>query len=248
MNTLKVYLILILFALVNQVQSNGVFQNDTTFNQKDKNNLKQGFWKKVYPNGKIAYQGFFKDDKPRGIFKRYHEGGTVKAILSYSNDGISSKAKLFYPNGKLAAEGLFYNNQKDSIWKYYSQTSRLVFEESYKKGLKDGLFKSYYEKGSVYETISWKDGKMHGNPIKIYYFDGKVKVDGNYKDGLKDGSWKMYDPEGKLVGEMKYINGIAENNDKLLEKESEMLKQIISKAGTISEPSVEDFLKKMGGY
>lgn len=47
---------------------------DTVFNQVDNNNLKQGHWKKYYKNGKVAYKGYFKDDKPRGVFLRYHEG------------------------------------------------------------------------------------------------------------------------------------------------------------------------------
>ena len=65
---------------------------------------------------------------------------------------------------------------------------------------------------------------------------------------LKDGQWKMYDADGNLIGEIKYTKGIAENYNKLLEKETEMLQQIISKAGSIPEPTMEDFVKKMGGY
>ena len=63
------FFLLILIAGKSVISGN-VFQNDTIFNQTDQNKLKQGFWKKSYPNGKVAYRGFFKDDKPRGVFKR----------------------------------------------------------------------------------------------------------------------------------------------------------------------------------
>ena len=44
--------------------------NAMTQNLTDAAGKKQGQWVKNYPNGKIMYEGTFKDDKPVGLFKR----------------------------------------------------------------------------------------------------------------------------------------------------------------------------------
>ena len=71
------------------------YENDTVFNNVDKNGLKQGHWKKYYPNGNLNYSGFFKDNKPVGILKRYFESGNLKAIMNFDNTGTFSETKLF---------------------------------------------------------------------------------------------------------------------------------------------------------
>ena len=97
-------------------------QNDT-INQVDKLNLKQGYWTKKYPNGKKAYEGRFKDDKPIGEFKRFREDGTLKVALNYNNTGNYSKATFYSSDGKVVAEGFYADKNKDSLWQYYNANS-----------------------------------------------------------------------------------------------------------------------------
>ena len=79
------YTIFILFSLVYAINS-AFAQTDTVFNQVDKNNMKQGYWKKDFPNGKLMYKGFFKNNKPVGEMRRYYETGELKAILNYQEN------------------------------------------------------------------------------------------------------------------------------------------------------------------
>ena len=41
----------------------------------DSKGLKQGEWRKVDANGKVIYEGRFKDNIPQGVFTYYYEDG-----------------------------------------------------------------------------------------------------------------------------------------------------------------------------
>ena len=74
----QIIFILLLYCALGIAQSVSQ-KGDTLFNQTDKQGKKQGFWKGKYEKGALKYTAFFKDDKPRGLMKRYFEDSTLKA-------------------------------------------------------------------------------------------------------------------------------------------------------------------------
>ncbi|UCH14259.1 MAG: toxin-antitoxin system YwqK family antitoxin, partial [Bacteroidales bacterium] len=243
----------------------GPLENDTVFNNIDKNGLKQGFWKKYYPNGKINYSGFFKDNKPVGTMKRYFESGNLKAIMNFDSTGTFSETKLFYEDGQLAAEGYYYNAAKDSLWKYYSYyEGTLISDEMYRKGVKHGMSHKYYTNGYITEKTEWKDnnkcgvweqyyenrsprlkgsylkGKLSGAFI-VYYPNGDLQVKGHYKDGKRHGRWIFYNKGNKVDFEVNFINGKAENEETLTKKQQEFFQKVDKNIGKFREPVPEDF-------
>ena len=202
-------------------------------NQTDTNGLRQGLWKKQQPNGKPLYEGQFKNDKPIGTWKRYHEGGQVKAVINYDANTDSAFAQLFDELGKKVAEGVYINEKKAGAWKYFSE-DRLIADEQFKLGLKDGVSHTYYDSGEVLEEIDWKNGKQDGNhgvffkdgkPFMEYkmqydlrnglcltYFkNGKLELEAYYKNNLRDGNWNFYHENGDLWYTLKYEYGVILN-------------------------------------
>ena len=196
-------------------------------NQTDSNGLRQGLWKKQQPNGNPLYEGYFKDDKPVGEWKRYHEGGQVKAIISYRSD--SAFTQLFDEWGKKVAEGVYVSEKKEGTWKYFSE-NRLISDEQYLNGLKNGISHTYYETGEVLEEADWKNGKQDGNhrvffkdgnPFMeykmqndmrnglclTYYQNNKTELEAYYKNNLRDGNWNFYKENGELWYTLKYEVG-----------------------------------------
>ena len=84
-------------------------------NQTDNNGLRQGRWQKMQPNGKPLYDGYFKDGKPVGEWKRFHENGRIKANITYKTGTDSAFTVLFDETGKQMAEGIFLNEQKAGL-------------------------------------------------------------------------------------------------------------------------------------
>jgi len=242
--------------------------SDTVFNRVDEKGLKQGPWKKYYPNGNLNYTATFKDDKPVGTLKRYFESGNIKATMNFNAAGNLAEAKLFYEDGQLAAEGYYYGSLKDSLWKYYSYfEGTVISDEIFNKGKKHGISHKYYPNGNITEKIEWKNDIKDGNweqyyedsslrlkgrylndelsgDIIVYYPDGKIQIKGYYLNGERHGKWSFYDKEGGLNYEANFINGKAENEEMLNEKQQDYFKKIDENIGKFKEPEPEDFYQK----
>ena len=66
--------------------NNGYLINQEAINRRDKNDLKQGTWKKFYFNGKVHIEKYYLDGKLNGYFKEYDETGNLKLTLRYKED------------------------------------------------------------------------------------------------------------------------------------------------------------------
>jgi antitoxin component YwqK of YwqJK toxin-antitoxin module len=238
-----------------------------TINQTDKTGKKQGYWTKSYPTGNPVYEGYFKDDKPVGLMKRYFEEGDLKAKMFFKDDG-SSEATIFYQNGNKAAQGNFNaQNQKTGTWQYYSYYNKNIkSEESYIEGKKHGEEKKFFDDGTTSEIISWnmgqKDGpwiqyfpsgetKLEANyqdnklegAFKIYRPDGKIEILGYYKNNLREGTWQFFDKNGNLRMKLEYIAGIPQNTEKLDKQQKKYFEELEKNIGKYSEPTVEDIFR-----
>ncbi|MCF6242806.1 MAG: toxin-antitoxin system YwqK family antitoxin, partial [Bacteroidales bacterium] len=237
-------------------------------NQVDEQGRKQGFWTKKYRNGVTAYEVTFKDDKPIGEYKRYHENGKLYAFLIYDDKGDWADAKLYDEDGELIGEGKYYGKLKDGLWKYYDKGAK-VAEENFTMGKKNGQSKTYFRNGQMSEEKNWKDNVENGvwrqyyengkkrletkidmgvrnSVYYVYYQNGRLKIRGQYKNDLMDGKWIYYDTDGKVLKEIVYHNGKAENEDELEKEEQEIFKQFEINKKRQMDP--KDYINKQNNY
>jgi antitoxin component YwqK of YwqJK toxin-antitoxin module len=244
-------------------------QTDTIFNQTDSQGLKQGYWKKFYPNGNKMYVGYFKNNKPAGELHRYYETGKIQAIMNFSADGVSSRVSLFYDNGGLSATGKYFQTLKDSTWNYYSYyTGKLVSEEHYTKGMKTGIQKTFYENGKPSEETEYQNDMKQGiwnqyfddGTLKMktsnnfnmvngrytfYYPNNVMQMVGTFVDNKRNGLWIFYTDDGKEKYRITYQMGKINSRDeqKLIDQDKEFFNQVDANIGKFEDPSVEDFYK-----
>ncbi|PLX03215.1 MAG: hypothetical protein C0594_10740 [Marinilabiliales bacterium] len=235
-------------------------KSDTLLNYTDIQGQKQGKWVKKYENEKKAYEGYFVNDKPVGLFKRWYKNGQQKAIMIYDHDTV--RARLFWDDGKQMSEGKYVNQLKDSLWKYYGVDGKIVAEEWYKLGklhgkscifyrdsslvqelewkdsLKDGIWKQYYPNKQLKLEAVYKDGKRDGY-MKVYYPNGQVKMEGPYYSDFKHGDWYYYTDQGGLDLKIKYRYGIPEPNEKSEKRIEDLLKDVDK--DKYLEPTIENF-------
>ncbi|NQU87559.1 MAG: toxin-antitoxin system YwqK family antitoxin [Mariniphaga sp.] len=212
---MKYILLLLLISFTGQIFS------QETVNQTDANGLRQGLWKKNYPNGKLIYQGQFSDGKPVGIWKRYHDNGKKQADIIYSEVSDSADTKLYDEAGKLIAEGIFLNEQKVGVWKYFSN-NRIVAEDEFLHGLKNGLSRKFYQTGEVFEEAEWKNNLKEGK-YKAYFKNGKPYMECIYKYNLRDGFCITYFENGRMELEAFYSNDLRHNNWNYYSESGELL-------------------------
>lgn len=227
-------------------------------NQVDKNGLKQGKWTKVYSNGSTAYIAYFKNNKPIGELKRFHENGKLASFLKYDNEGEHATAIFYDDKGNKISEGKYNRKLKNDKWTYFKNGIK-VKEENFKNDTLDGFQIIYFDNGQVYDKKKFKNGVqvgiwekfykngqinmksflvnglMHGAMIR-YYKSGMTEVKGSYKNDLKDGIWTFYDEQGKVLDTIEYINGKDVNEEAVEKSESDAYKQNIMKSKTLLDP------------
>ena len=180
-------------------------------NRKDAHGLRQGQWTGTYSNGALRYKGTFKNGKPVGTFFYYYPTGLLKAKMRYADNGHIARVITYHLNGKPLAQGKFIDKKKDSTWRYYSDTDgKLVLEETFTKGIKNGPTIVYYgNTGKPSELTEYKNGRKNGRWV-TYFPDGKISTEGFYVNDTLQGPYKAYDINGKLLIKGQYEHALQE--------------------------------------
>lgn len=268
MRQLSLIFILTLFSVATIAQNVGQEGKDT-LNYKDINGLKQGKWIKKYYNGNKKYEGYFVDDTPKGVFKRYDNKGRLIVRQYYYGDSLQCSTTMFRPNGDTLSCGRYYNKKKDSTWHYFNKDGNLMMTESYKRGTYHGDFIYYYPDGSKWQYIHYTNGKKNGK-WKRFYKNGQPIFETRYEDGmrqdtfrsyypggqpefvipyvddLRHGKYYLYDKKGRLIESRKYIHGELQNADQYEKKETKNIDKLLRNRGKYGEPYDEgmDFFRE----
>ena len=253
---LKALTILVLIMVSARLES----QINDTVNKTDNSGKKQGHWIKRFQNGHLQYDGFFKDDHPTGIFRRFYDNDSLKSVLIFSNDGKAAEATIYHPNGYSASKGKFVNQIKEGKWLFYSSSTEgyLISEENYLNNLKNGPSLKYYADKSIAEKLNYNndvrtgewiqyfpngvtclkanysEGKLQGK-FEVFYTDGRPQYVGQYKNDLRNGLWYIYNNDGTLKYSIDYADGIAKNHE-IYKKESDYLDSLERNKGKFSDP------------
>jgi antitoxin component YwqK of YwqJK toxin-antitoxin module len=237
-------------------------------NQTDANGLRQGRWQKLQSNKKPLYDGYFKDGKPVGEWKRFHVGGQVKAIINYRADSDSADTQIFDEFGKKVAQGIYLNEKKSGLWVYFSGNMKIA-EERFVNDKKHGKSLKYYETGEVWEETDWVDGKQEGsyrvffktgepffqckmsnnqrNGLCLTYFEnGRIELEANYKNGLHHGEWKYFSENGDYLYSLFYNNGELMNPNVRDSIANLQLQNMESGKGSIIDP--EKYMQNPSEY
>jgi len=183
-----------------------VAQNSELINKTDASGRKQGVWKKV-ENGKLVYEGQFKNDVPYGTFKYFHTNGKLKSTTDFIQGVHKVKTIMYHENEHKASEGVFIDQLKDGEWRYYSNSDKLIAIENYTMGKRTGAWKVFSaETGILLEERSYLDGKLNG-PYKTYYVDGAVSLEQDYLDGKMNGKCTAYYPKNVVSSTGNYLKG-----------------------------------------
>lgn len=178
--------------------------NGDTINYVDANNLKQGLWKIFnhmknlpgYKPDQVVEEGYYKDSRKVGIWRRYYPNGNIKDEIEYNNNRPSGKYKIYYENGVLQEEGEWKNNRNVGTFKRYYENGNISQEFSFNEsGKREGTQKYYYENGQLMIEGEWKEGKESG-VLKEYYENGDLKAEKFFADGQLDPEkTKTYEPK-----------------------------------------------------
>ncbi len=116
------------------------------------------------------------------VVESSYENGTPKVVKYYHKIG-----------GKLVLdrEVMYYENKQKRI------------EGEYNNQLRNGIWKAWYENGTIWSVGEYKDGKRNGEGIS-YHPNGKIYIEGMYRNDTRVGPWRFYDTAGVLTKEVDF--------------------------------------------
>jgi antitoxin component YwqK of YwqJK toxin-antitoxin module len=184
---------------------NGYFQKEEKINRLDKFGLRQGLYRDYYEIDQVKSDGTYKDDKKDGIFKEYAMDGRVIK-------------KEEYRMGELLASRT-EDREKFEIKRKYYQTGATKIVGTYKKGVPEGVFRQYDEKGNIDSAMVFSKGRLlrqgrmdnqgrEQGTWKEFYESGHLRGIGNYVDGKKEGEWKFSFENDSLEQVGEYVRGV----------------------------------------
>lgn len=121
----------------------------------------------VMPFFNLAY---CEETKKDGVYKDYHENGTIKSEISYKDGLYHGPFKEYYENGVLWQEGIYKEGQPKGIQKTYFESGNLQVEMDW-TDWDDRMTKTYYENGQLQSEVHIEEGKLISK--KEYDKDGK---------------------------------------------------------------------------
>ncbi len=210
-------------------------------NQTDSNGLRQGLWQKKQDNGRLLYEGNFKDGKPVGEWKRYHPGGQLKALIVYNGD--TAFTQLFDVWRNKVTEGNFLDQKKEGIWKIFKD-NYVVADEEYRGGAKNGVSHQYYDTGEIMEESHWKDGKQNGD-YQVFFKNGQPYIQSKMKSGQRDGLFLVFYENGQPEREAAYKNNLRDGEWKFYNSNGEYMYSLFYDEGKILNPQVRDSIDNL---
>ena len=195
------------------------------------NDIKEGFGKQFFSNGKIKFEGVYKGGK-KWTGKGYDPDGKVVYEL-IEGKGYFKKYKYNFNTLEFLFEGEFINGQRNGKGKEY-QYNKIIFEGEYLNNKRHGQGIKYYDDKTKMFIGEYKEGKQWNGKgydpdlkeiyeikngqgfVKFYTFNRKRSYcyfEGEIKDGIKNGKGIEY-WQGKCTPRYKQFEGIYKNDEK----------------------------------
>lgn len=89
----------------------------------------------------------------------------------------------------------------------------------------NGMYKIYYPDGKVRMEVESKNGKPHGVG-KTYDEDGNLQYKATFNDGVLDGEVYQYYPNGNIHNEMNYVNGVPQGLQKTYDENKKQIVEV----------------------
>jgi len=130
------------FAKTKQLQMSGTYSTA-------KLDVKDGYFKWYYENGKPKEEGAYKNNIEEGLHIYYNENGTVTSKANFTNGELLGTFSAYFDSGKLKATILYNKDEKYHYIIYYREDGTRQSEGSIGDPGKNGIWKYYDEKGKI---------------------------------------------------------------------------------------------------
>ncbi len=181
-------------------------ERNEIFYLKDSDTPYTGKTFRLYKNGQKQSEGNFKNGKPDGLIRGWHENGKRSIESNLNNGTLNGLQVVWHKNGQKMSEGNIKDGKEDGVLMFWHENGQKIREVNFKDGKLDGPMNAWFENGQKMIEGSSKNGKQDG-PMNAWHENGQKMVEEIYKDGNKiKGSEKFWNSKGEPVGSLKEAN------------------------------------------
>lgn len=177
----------------------------------------QGHWKFFSDDGVITREGRYLDGLKDSVWIYFYDHGKISSALTYRKDELEGLARYFSPEGEPVLEKMFVGgdlvawrpaneNEEGAPWQNFSGTDTIsvrntagtvVYEETYRDGMREGYKKVYFNNGTLCEAYHYRQGDFEG-PYATYYPNGQVAKRGTFEHDELNGKVESFNADGTL--------------------------------------------------
>ena len=179
-----------------------------TIKENYKNDIKEGYTRYYYPDGKIKQEIPFIKGLEQGFGKEYGSDGTVITLTEYKRGFIVDRLRINRRDS---------GGRKQGKWYQFYDSGNLHSETTYRDDKKNGYFKEYAENGDLLKISKYVDDVLQPDAQEIqklevqneYYPDGRIKISAMFRNGIPEGITREYRADGTIEKSTLYQNGIV---------------------------------------
>ncbi|NQX90589.1 MAG: hypothetical protein HRT74_00290 [Flavobacteriales bacterium] len=94
-------------------------------------------------------------------------------------------------------------DKKTTHTEYY-EAGKVYMQGEIREGeLREGVWQSFYEDGTMWSEHHYVDGVKDG-AYKVFWPNGNNRIEGQYSKGQEVGLWKFFDQQGVVVQEKQW--------------------------------------------
>lgn len=149
---------------------------------------------------------------------------------------LNGDYESFYKNNQLAEKGLFKKGLKDGTWKFWNQKGILIHQETWSKGSQTGKQLYYNEDGLIQKTIIYKS-----NQTEI------IARDTTILKKKKTVLTTVADSTGKLISQSRYSNYKLDGTQIARDQNDSLIKTVYKKGVLVPEKTKKESAKTEKG-
>ena len=139
-------------------------------------------------------------------------------FVYFKNQLFNGTEKGFYPVSKISGkekkdksrnleyEGSYKDGIREGLWKWWYENEQLSIEANYKNGKLEGLYRAWHNNGQLLLKTNYKSGEENG-VFKRWYESGQLKEQGINKIGIAEGLYREWHENGQLMREANHKEG-----------------------------------------
>ncbi|MDP1621786.1 MAG: hypothetical protein Q8M08_05550 [Bacteroidales bacterium] len=171
------------------------------------NDIKEGYTRYYFPDGKIKQEVPFEKGFEQGFGKEYDAEGNIITLTEYKRGFIVDRLRINRRDGKGRRQGRWYT---------FYENGNLKSEVTFKDDLKNGYYKEYTVTGDLLKILKYVNDVVQPEAEEIqklevqneYYPDGTLRISAMFRNGIPEGIKREYSPDGHVEKAYLYKNGV----------------------------------------